>query len=566
MNAARCAWKKWAGRMFLLGVVWTGPGVISAQELPTGVSPTDPAAVSVADPPAMDPAPPLMEEGNAPCEVGCKEKQPFWATVPYPYYWPPLGWAFRRPEGPGYYSLWDMVTGNYREKPPPYPWPPFGLDIVPFYDANFQYLDKPGNTERDFIFDHTKRLHPTDNWMFSIGGEERIRYDSEPDSRLTGKYNQYELERTRIYTDIWYRDIFRVYVEFNDAEAFNYRLTPLSIDRDRDDLLNAFADLKIGTFNDEPIYARVGRQELIYGSERLITTKDWANVLQTFQGIKEWYRSANLDFDTFYVQPVVPNAAHFASIDDKQGFAGMWLTYRPAKVQTLDLYVLNLENRNTVTTQSFLAEKGGRGGYNVTTLGARSYGEERGFLWDFEGMYQLGDFTNAPIEAGAFALGVGWHFKDLPTGPSFWIYDEWASGTDNPGHGPDHTFNQLFPYAHYYLGWLDLVGRQNINDFNMELQSYPCNWITVLLQYHLFNLDSAKDALYGVGSQVERRDPTGKAGRDVGDEFDFLVSFHVGPHSDILVGYSYLWAGEFIKKTGPGENPSAFYIQYSFRW
>ncbi len=561
MFQSRSARPGWAGTIVLIGIVAGAASQAAAQERPTALPSPDrtlpPDGTSV-----------LLEQafhldGEA---VPDKAAPSPWANVPPPYPWPPLGWAFRRPTGPGYYSLWDMVTNNYRDKPPPYPWPPFGLDIVPMFDANFHYLDNPDNTEHDPIFDWTKRLHIGDNWMFSTGGEERVRYDNEVDSRVSGKDNNYDLERIRIYGDLWYKDQFRVYIEFMDAEAFNYALPPLGIDRDRDDLVNAFVDVKLLEVGQDNVYLRVGRQELIYGSERLITSKDWANVLQTFQGVKEWYRSEKLDLDAFYVQPVIPNAEHFASVDDKQGFAGLWATYRPKKDDTLDFYVLNLENSNPVT-QTFLAEPGGRGGYNVTTIGARSYSvQDYGLLWDFEGMYQFGEFTNESISADAWVAGLGWEFKDLPTHPSFWVYDEFASGSHHPGQGTDGTFNQLFPYAHYYLGWLDEVGRQNINDFNMELQLYPLNWVTVLLQYHVFRLDSATDALYNVGGGVERRDPTGKAGTDVGDELDLVVSFHLDAHQDVLFGYSKLYAGDFLKRTGPGGSPETFYAQYSLRW
>ena len=67
---------------------------------------------------------------------------------------------------------------NYREKPPVYPWPPFTLDVVPFYDNNFRYLDDPDNTQTDWL-DPLKRIHLGENWLLSFGGEERIRYDDE---------------------------------------------------------------------------------------------------------------------------------------------------------------------------------------------------------------------------------------------------------------------------------------------------------------------------------------------------------------------------------------------------
>jgi hypothetical protein len=542
-----------SGILLLGAVLGAGNNCLAQAELPPP-PPTPPAPTVESQEPAAE----------APCCPGqCPKAESVWAKVPPPYQWPPLGWAFIRPDDPGYYSLRDVLTDTWREKRPTTPWPPFGLDIVPFFESNFHPLDDPNRAEHDAIFDATKRLHPGPDWMFSVGGEERIRYANEMDSRLTGKDNVYELWRSRVYGDLWYRDLFRVYVEYLDAQSFNQDLPPLPIDVTRNDLLNAFVEAKLGEVEDNPVYARVGRQELIYGSQRLISTKDWANIRQTFQGVKAYYRSEELDVDAFYVQPVIPNGSHFSSVDDHQGFAGLWGTYRPDKDQVWDLYVLNLENGNPVKT---LATPGGRGGLDVTTFGGRSYGEKWGILWDFEGMYQLGEYTAQAISADAWVTGIGYHFAGLPMNPSFWLYDEFASGSHHPGTGFYGTFNQLFAFGHYYFGWIDDVGRQNINDLNMELQFYPENWITCLLQYHMFRLDSASDALYNAAGVAIRRDPTGRAGTDVGDEIDFILNFHLSVHQDVLLGYSKLYAGQFIKHTGPGGSPDLFYLQYSFRW
>jgi hypothetical protein len=544
-----------AGRMLLLGMLLGGGSTCRGQEALL------PAAPEQALLPVVDFPGPTEE---APCDddAAPKAKDP-WAKVPPVYPWPPLGWMFIRPNTPGYYSLRDVLTDTWRPKRPTWPWPPFGLNIIPFFDANFQSLHEPNGLGPDWIFDNTKRLHPCPDWMFSIGGEERLRWENQMDDRLTGKDNSYVLERSRVFGDLWYRDLFRVYVEYLDAQSTSQTLPPLAIDIEKNDLLNAFVDLKIGEAKDNPIYFRIGRQELIYGSERLITSKDWANILQNFQGIKAYWRSDNLDLDAFWVEPVIPNPNQISSPDPHQGFAGLWGTYRPDKNSLLDLYVLNLEYGHQV---SYLAAPGGRGGYNVTTLGTRSYGEEWNILWDFELMYQTGMRTSQQISAGAWVTGMGYHFAKLPMNPSFWIYDEFASGSRNPGHGSYGTFNQLFPYGHYYFGWIDDVGRENINDINMELQVYPLNWITMFVQYHVFRLASAYDALYNASGIPIRRDPTGRAGTDVGDELDWVLNFHLDLHHDILLGYSTLFAGEFIKRTGPPGSPDFFFLQYSFRW
>ncbi|MEK6595470.1 MAG: alginate export family protein, partial [Pseudomonadota bacterium] len=54
------------------------------------------------------------------------------------------------PTSPGYYSLWDMVTGNKREKPPVAPYAPFALLPTSAYDIDFRYLDTPGH-EKDIF-------------------------------------------------------------------------------------------------------------------------------------------------------------------------------------------------------------------------------------------------------------------------------------------------------------------------------------------------------------------------------------------------------------------------------
>ena len=46
-----------------------------------------------------------------------------------------------------------------------------------------------------------------------------------------------------------------------------------------------------------------------------------------------------------------------------------------------------------------------------------------------------------------------------------------------------------------------------------------------------------------------RRDPTGQAGNNVGDEIDLILNFHVARYSDVMVGYSKLFGGGFLERT-----------------
>src|SRR5262249_49785809 len=145
----------------------------------------------------------------------------FWELNPPVRIVPRVGNFPILPSGPGYYSARDWVRGEYRDKPPPFPYGPVSLCIFPFFDADFRYLDNPKNTYYDPIFDAFHRIHLGDCWLFSTGGDFRIRYMNETDSRLTGKDNVYELMRTRAFVDLWYGNSLRFYAEFIDARSYN---------------------------------------------------------------------------------------------------------------------------------------------------------------------------------------------------------------------------------------------------------------------------------------------------------------------------------------------------------
>jgi Alginate export len=487
-----------------------------------------------------------------------------WAKVPPVTPLPRAGWFIIPPTGPGYYSLKDVVTDTYRQQPPKYPYPPTSIIPNSYFDADYRYLDDPNNTQFDWS-DCYKRIHLGDNWLLSIGGEERVRFQHEEGGylRLHGTDDDYTLVRSRVYLDLWFRDRFRVFAEFYDAQVTGEDLVPNATDVNHSDFLNLFGELKLFELDDNPVYVRAGRQELLYGSQRLISPLDWANTRRTFQGVKAYWHSEKLDVDAFWVQPVIVNPTHFDSPDDGQQFMGAWTTYRPAKGQAVDLYYLYLDN----TRPNFVGQFGHRAGQRVNTIGSRYAGDYQHFLWDFEGMYQFGHFSNEETSAGAFTAGLGYQFAGLPMNPQFWIFNDWASGDHKGATGPGHgTFNQLFPFGHYYFGFLDLVGRQNIDDLNMQLAFYPTNWTLTTLQYHIFRLDAARDALYNAGGAAIRRDPTGRAGTDVGDEIDFYTNFHLSQHQDVLIGYSKLFSGAFIRRTGPPLSPDFFYAQYCFKW
>ena len=536
-----------------------------------------------ADSPAPEPSDPDSEVGNvvsAPenSPIGDREssrRHPFrawrdpwdpadWAKIPILRPFPKPEYFVQLPKGPGYYSLWDRIRKLYRETPPKYPMPRVQSMPLPFFDVDFRYLegDVP-EMERDWL-DRFKRIHPTDDWAISFGGEFRIRGDNIVSQFFRNFDESYWINRERFYGDFWYRDALRAYVEFISAEKHGNNDPTVFTDINKADLLNAFFDLRIDLGqSDDKTYFRIGRQELYYGSQRLISALDWANTRRTFQGVKVFKRTETFDTDLFWVQPVLINPVQFDSVFAPVSFAGWWNTWRPTTGIAGDLYLLNLnDNANTA-----IGEKGKLGGRNFTTTGIRAVYDKDGWYAEGETMLQFGMWSNQAMFSQAASAGGGYTWQKAHGVPSLQAHYDFASGSKHPILGNSmSTFQQLYPFGHYYLGYLDLVGRQNIHDISFQFAWWPTQAMQFALQSHQFYLDSPRDALYAGNGRKLRQDPTGKAGRNVGEELDITTTYHLSNHQDVLVGWSQIWSGEFISKSGPATNPQYWYMQYSYRW
>lgn len=500
----------------------------------------------------------------------------FWETawptiVPYPR----TGNFYVAPSGPGYYTLYDFLQDRELQDRPRNPYLQWGQNANPFFNVDFRYLDNPNNTE-SFLFDSLKRIHRGDDWLFSTGGEFRDRYSSLDNAYLynkkplAGADEDFNVIRARVYGDLNYLDVFRLYGEFISADSSPQTIPHLSSDVDKADILNLFVEVKVLTIGGDALYVRGGRQELLFGSQRLISPSDWSNELRTFQGVRALYHTDKVEEDAWWVQPVIVNTGKLDSVDDRQCFVGDYFKYRFNKDVSLDAYCLYLDNDN----QTSAGRKGVLGGYDVNTLGSRLVGQagDHGqYLFDFEGAVQFGDWSNQTTEADMYVAGLGYWFKDLPAIPTFWVYYDHASGTQDPTNGAEHrTFNQLFPSGHSYYNAEDLFGRQNINDFHLELGLFPLDWLRFTAAYHVLSLDQAKDALYNSSGSVVRQDATGKSGTDIGDALSGSVQFHLDNHQLINISYAHLFSGTFIKETAvtpaAAKDQDSLWATYQLKW
>jgi hypothetical protein len=165
-----------------------------------------------------------------------------------------------------------------------------------------------------------------------------------------------------------------------------------------------------------------------------------------------------------------------------------------------------------------------------------------------------------------WALEGGHTFKDVLWKPRVGFGVDYASGDSSPNDGKHQTFNQLFPLGHAYLGYIDLVARQNVWAGNVNVTVNPHKDVKAQLAYHAFWLAENADGLYNAAGVLQRRDPTGNSSHEVGQELDLTITWTIDVHSSVLFGYSHFWNGDFINETGLGDDADFIYMQYEIKF
>jgi len=420
-----------------------------------------------------------------------------------------------------------------------------------FYDNNFDYLCDPcyGN---GYLGDNLKRLGIGDAITVDVGGQYRLRSHHERNMRglgLTGVDDDFLLHRTRLYVNTEIGSRVRVYAEMLDAVSNYENFGPRPIEENRTDLQNLFVDAVAMDNYNGTLTARVGRQELVYGNQRMVSPLDWANTRRTFDAVKLLWKGQNWDVDGFRSRPLRRDTVQVDPPNLDREMYGMYSTYKGLPNDKLDLYWLALDFHDA--------------GFLYDTFGARYSGNRGPWLYEFEGAAQFGQNADGSgHSAGAFTLGVGRKFDCALWNPTLWLYYDWASGDDTVGNGYHH----YQPLAHKYLGFMDLFGRRNIEDANVLFTMQPHKKVKLLLWYHILWLANINDVPYNVNMTPFAGLAGGTAGsRDLGQELDVIANFLIAPRVNLLFGYSHFFAGDFYATTpGVPYNGDAdfFYTQF----
>ena len=404
------------------------------------------------------------------------------------------------------------------------------------------------------------------NVWLTIGGQARERGEyfrqylfgnSEPKQS-----DGYLLSRYRLSADLHLTRYFRMFAEGRSAFALDRDLAGGRTTSyvDEVDLMNGFADVMIPLGQQASVTLRGGRQELIFGSQRLVGPGDFTQVPRAFEGGAAIGQIAGWTITPFWAQPVVVDKYRFNQSTSDQELFGVFGT-GPLHVVAvnLDLYWLDANNK----TATF---NGTVGREHRHTLGGRVWGKigATGLDFEVEGAAQFGTVGRGDVAASMFTTVLGYTLPVPRLSPRVYLEFDYASGDDRPG-GNVGTFNPLYPNGHSYLGYIDYIGRQNLISPNAGVSVSPIRDLTLSLQQYFFWRASDHDAIYNKSGGV-LRPGTGTTARYVGAETDVLATYNLTHHIQGYAGYSHFSTGEFIEKTGKDKDSDFYYvaIQYTF--
>lgn len=321
------------------------------------------------------------------------------------------------------------------------------------------------------------------------------------------------------------------------------------------DVRYAYVDL--GTTR-SPVSARIGRQELVFGDQRLVGHANWLNAARTFNAARVILRGKGVQLDAF--------AGAVVRIDPDD-----WDQSAPGnRFHGVDATVAELLPGGTIEPYFFWradpdqrTESATTGRLQLGTTGVRAAGTlPAGFDYALESVIQRGSIGTDKSRAWAQHLRL--RTPAIGNGVRLISDYNYASGDANPTDGLRGTFDPLYPTAHDKYGLADQVGWRNIHHLRAGAELPAFRGVPVSASYHTWWLASATDGLYLASGALLARIPAGAPSRHVGHEFDVQASKAIAPYLQVAGGYAYILPGDFLKAATPGQSFNSMYLTLTY--
>jgi hypothetical protein len=331
------------------------------------------------------------------------------------------------------------------------------------------------------------------------------------------------------------------------------------------DFLQAYATLELGSLAGGEHRLLVGRETLDLGGRRLVARNKFRNTINAFDAVDWlWSGEGGTELRVFWSLPVERLPSDKTDLldghpvldeqDIDNQFYGAFLSTPLTDTVGLELYAFQLDESAARSRQRQLTTPG----FRMTKKAATETID-----FEVESAVQFGD--SRQVGSGKvdhlawFAhAAVGYTF-DAVWKPRVQLAYDFASGDSDPTDGDNGRFDTLFGARRWEFGPTGIYGaiaRSNLSSPELRFVVKPTPSSEVMAAVRGVWLAEARDAW----TTARVQDPTGAAGKHVGEQVEFRVRHHILPKSVLFEwGGAYLFAGRFQDDAPGGQGQDTAY-------
>ncbi len=402
----------------------------------------------------------------------------------------------------------------------------------------------------------------------SLGGEfrgvfERIQNDNWSDKPYAT--NAFGLERFQFHADFHFNPHARIFLQLESGQEQGRLGGPRPIDQKNLDFLNAFLELGSSPSSHQT-RVRIGRQELQFGSGRLVAVREGPNVRQSFYGGRVTQQAGKWTFDGFAARPARDDPGFFDNVPlQTTSFWGAFAERKPAgdPARSLDVYYFGLDKKTSTFNQGSAREQRQTVGVRLAN-GTPRASDTRAMIphYDVEAVYQFGSFGTAPIEAWTVGSEFGTTLGRVTGRPRVGLRADAASGDKDPSKPTLQTFNPLFPIGNYFGVLADTgPGPVNFYDLHPNVHENLSHGLALSADWVIWWRQSLKDGVYNVPGSLLVPYVPGNGERFVGHRPGLEVRWQRDAHFYVQADYGVFFAGPFLRKSGRPHN-----LNYTSFW
>lgn len=375
----------------------------------------------------------------------------------------------------------------------------------------------------------------------SFGGEIRAEVDralhEDWGARGLGS-DVFLLQRYQLHADLHLSDRVRIFGQLRSGLENGRKTGPRPIDEDQLNVQNLFIDLIPYQKLDKTLTIRLGRQELQYGSGRLIDVREGPNLRWYFDGAKVAYSSPKWNMDAFaVVNGGVKTGVFDNPINRRSSLWGVYSARAVTRMFNFDIYYLGIDRAESRFDEGTAHE-------TRHTLGTRVWATGKTLLYNFEIGYQLGKFGTSDIRAWGGSMDIGYRLAELNGAPTIKLRSDFISGDDTKGDGKLGSFNALYPNGGYF-GMNPQAGPANLLSLHPNVTWNPGKKVLLSLETVCYWRQSLQDGIYRPDGSLSLASSNSKS-RYIGTAYVSTVSWQISRFLTYNAGVQYFKTGNFI--------------------